>query len=326
MTSSIDIQTNPDFPSLLSVNIGHVPLLDLITAVENGDEAAVWTYLHNHDIASEQFFGLLRDMSCEYTHQLDASKARPGLRSFQESCLVMCPVVHSCPQMDCSSNGVEAMDNRFSSRLRDELQAWGRHLSSARVLTPLLDHRRLFQMGPLGLRNVLRQIAMNQAEQNPALFGSYQAPEHPHLPQLSFLLMVMTRLNGSPFIPSEVSKSAPLRDLLDSFVQWMAMPAGGAAYSSPFFRVGMPMMGPDAMEAGLMMWLTALHQSHGIVHWDLQVEAANQFRLQLVVDEASLIQTSCLLPPHQLGTDGVERVLAHVAGLAGQRTSMEAAN
>ena len=80
------------------------------------------------------------------------------------------------------------------------------------------------------------------------------------------------------------------------------------------------------MEAGLLMWLTALHQSHGIVQWDLQVEAANQFRLQLVVDEASPLQTSCLLPPHQLGTDGVERVLAHVAGLAGQMTSMEVAS
>lgn len=323
MTPHIDTQDPLEHTAFQSINIGRVPILDVISAVQNGDETALRALLQGDDIEPSQFFSVVREMAFSYTHQIHLSRTKDGLSHFEESKVVLCPVVHSpAPTGNTVFNG--AMDSALIVRLGDEMQVWGRQLSSASIITPLIDQMRLSQMGALQVRGLLKQVATGTFDPNQ--FDHLRAERRVDLPVLSYLMVIMTRRNGMPFLPDGNTPCTAVRGLVESIVKWGEPVCSGGPLAGFQPRVGTPIAGGEAVESGLLMWLDAVHETHTIERWDIHMLSAHEFELTLVVSEASAEPVVCRLQPHHLGMDGVERILARVACLTGQRYTEEVAH
>lgn len=323
MTPHIDTQDPLEHTAFQTVKIGHVPILDVISAVQNGDEIALRAALQSEDIDPSQFFSVVRDMAFSYTHRDQPSQTKDGLRHFWESQLVLCPVVHA-PTPTGNTVFNSAMDSTLISRLGDEMQVWGRQRSRASIITPLVDQVRLSQMGALQLRGLLKQVATDTFD--PHQFDHLCVERRVDLPVLSYLMVIMSRHNGLPFLPEKHTPCAAFRGLVESTVKWAepALNDGPMAGFQP--RVGAPMPGGEAVESGLLMWLDAVHETHTIDQWDVHMLSAHEFELCLVLSEASTEPVMCRLQPHHLGMDGVQHILERVAFLAGQRHTRDVAN
>lgn len=323
MTSHTDTPSTDEDVAFQTINIGRVPLLDVINAVQSEDEAALRAHFQSGDIDTAQFYSVVRDMAFSYTHTLQSIRTRHGLNCFEKSHLVLCPVVHS-PAVSGTQAFNGPMDVALIKRLGDEMQVWGRQLSRAAVVTPLLDQARLSQMDVFHTRELLKQVTTRTFD--PHQFDHLRRDPRLDIPVLSYLMVVMTRLNGAPFLPRGCAPCPAVHGLVEAFVKWSEhqCPDGPMAGFQP--RVGSPMAAAEALESGLLMWLDAVHETHGIESWDVNMLCSHEFELNFVLRDATVEPVTCRLQPHHLGMDGVEHILAQVARLAGQRQTKEVPN
>ncbi len=281
-------------------------LRQMFEALERRDDASLWEAARQAP-SQASFFHHLRNQVTSTTYQA-GTKGRRQERVQYHCSLVMIPIVLGSLLEDVVDNA-RALEPAVK-QVRMWLQAWFEHKVEISIFNAIVGYNEVCVWSPSMMREKLEKLAVHK-EPTIAVPPNFEF----HLPTgaetLGFFVAAIHRPLDWPRLPQE----DPHEDaILGAKIAGAVQVCSGAAKAAATTVLAAD-FAAEAIANGLIRWLEAIHTSHGIRRWDAQPVDQDLVVLQLEIGEDA--ETTCPIPlrAHQLGLDGIERVLARVASL-----------
>lgn len=287
-----------------------IDMRDVHHALDSGDDDALWAAgrkARSHDA----FYERLRSSVGFTTHQpRGKERGSQSSRLRQHCALVMVPLVLPARLSDLIGN--EAALEPSINMVRRWLDQWFAHRAESCIMSAPVGFSQICSWTPSMQRDLLGQLAIKRE-----LCGSYtpfdfQLP--PDSPCLAFIVAGMQSPMAYPSLPA----GDHLEDVaFTSRIAGALEVCSDTPSRSDSLYVGLPDFASEAITDGMLRWLSEIHACNGIGRWDVDQVDQDVVTLLLEVGELPQRASPIQLRAHQLGIDGIQRILSHVAALAG---------
>lgn len=234
------------------------------------------------------------------------------------STLFMCPVVLSSDmarRSQATSNSAER--SKLARLIASNIQRWIAYRSEVRLVAGFASYQGLVTQEPEYFRRLLSNLVWYTEDQGIKVGSAFATEELPaDAPQLCFLMGSFTSLSEWPTTPGVHDLSSlDLRDKLKGTLRFqLETDTDHVSHCDSQIEVASPMFGDQAIECGLKMWLSKLGSEIGFKAWSVGQMQGDMIELQMLLntDEGGK-WISVPVRAHQVGVDGVERIIAHAA-------------
>lgn len=271
-------------------------------AMNKKDEALLWEAA-KHSKSQAHFFERLRN-ECGMTSFSTGSKMQHLVR--HHSAMIMVPLVLA-PESALLVGNPDAM-KPINHQVVQWIAEWFDHQSEITIFSSPVAYEEICIWSPLDMRAKLEQLSSIRTASNFALpDASFNLPEH--APRLSFVVAAIQRAAEFPTLPPvDALTDASFQGRLAGAIQVLA-----ASKASVDVSVLVPDYASEALLAGLLAWVQRLHEVVGIYRWDAVPAGKDVVILQLELGEDARKTSPIVLRAHQLGIEGVQKVLDLVA-------------
>lgn len=283
-------------------------LRQMFDALERRDDASLWKAAKAAPSQAE-FFEQLRDQVTTTTYE--AGKPGAGKRGEKlryHCCLTMVPVV-----LPHGSRGIIDDSKALKpavQQLRAWLQEWFDHRVEVSIFNLVVGYAEVCVWSPSMMREKLDRLAV-QKEPTLALPPDFEFNLPEGAPALGFLVGAIHRPLEWPRVPeADFDEDARFSTRVSGALQVCSQQA---CLQAPI--VSPPDHAGEALVCGITTWLEEIHRSHGIGRWDLQPVDQDLVVLQLEVGDEATRTSPIPLRAHQIGLDGIERIVAVAARL-----------
>lgn len=280
--------------------------MKITEALERRDEALLWDAAKSSK-SQAAFFDRLRD---ECSMAVYSVGSRRGQYVVNHHCaLFMIPVI-----VPASAGGLveDAGAMRpVATHLARWVQEWFANTTEVTVFNVATSYQEICNWSPLVMREKLLQLS-KQSDGFSFLSPDMDFQLPATAPRLTFLIAGLQRPIEIPTLPrlDPVADEA-FRSRIEGAIQVVSPMS-----SRIDVRVELPDYASSALQKGLVHWLGALHEVHPILRWDAMPAGNDAVYLQVVLEDDEPVHSRFMLRAHQLGMDGVAKVLDHVAKLA----------
>ena len=285
-------------------------LLTVVQALETADETAFQVAMKTSD--PQAFWKNVARASGFATFQIRGAGA---LRE-QHALLWLMPVV-TMPHF------ASVVDRTIAGGLAHEMRGWlrtwfgvGQEVNLVREIRSIDS---LSCATPVQLRQLLEMSTKHRAEGEPVFLPLVGGPAVPSaLPTLGFVIGSAMRYSAYATMPAPGRPADA--DLQHRVRAALTFASGNYDATDCDHRVGLPMALGEAVKAGIVMWLQACADQGLLDHWNISLLSPDTTTLDtLWLDQPDRAGgAACLvLRPWQLGEDGLDDLVARIAGLAG---------
>lgn len=289
------------------VSLGRVPLLEVETALQQGDNSKLWA-LANTGIHQDVFFDAVR------THVFNMSvlKKRGKTVSVQKNCsMFMWPVVFEKSDWNQILKKLTDDDGASFVNTVKSLTNWMNFKVDVGMLKTPLSYQFLVGQEPVEIRKFLNALCQRTSVdaigfETPGL----QLPSD--APQLAFYVGSMTKEGGWPVLP--LASSGATFDLsrrLHSTINFVTQ----NAKQDDGFVVGVPELADNALVSGLRLWLASLHKKYTFGRWDVVTCGGDRIELSIELKNCDQSDARIPLRGYQIGMDGIESLIREVQHL-----------
>lgn len=272
----------------------------LFEALERKDDGAIWA-AESTSPSQQHFFERLRETVGHTTYETGASRAfKPKLRHHCSMLMVPTLMNHAT----ASTLTGKATQGPLKTVV-NWLTEWMDLRYSITSFQVPLHYQEICMWGPSVMRSRLDQLI----KKNAGSVGlepdfNFQLPED--APNLSFLVTAVHSTMEWASLPAENAQGdLELTSKISGALQYCAGSPADIQVLTPNFSA-------EAIRTGLIGWMSALHSQCGIGKWDVTPVAQDMVILHLEVgDQGAMSQIP--LRAHQIGLDGIQDVLTHVA-------------
>lgn len=282
-------------------------LLKITEGLLNKDEALIWSAAKEAK-SQAAFFDQLRDECSMAVYSVGSRRSQHVIN--HHSALFMVPLIVSpaAAAIVEDTSTIRPIAHRVAQWISD----WFSHSTEVTVFSAANAYEEISSWSPLVMRNKLMQLS-KQAQGMPYESVDMQCNLPPTAPRLAFLVAGLQRAMELPSLPA-------VDPVADEVFRSRVEGALHIAVPTPEtvgIQVGLPDYASTALQNGLVLWLDALNDVLPIQGWDAVPAGNDRVLLQIVTahEEGSDV-CRLMLRAHQLGMDGVAKVLAHVANLA----------
>lgn len=287
--------------------------LALVEAIERNDMDAVWSMGSTTGNQAE-FYEALKLQTFNISHKMRKGKAVAE----HNTSLFMLPVVMSGHMTgrfkDCYPP--DLIKASTAQVIATAIAKWTNYKTEVRVSAGLWRYDGITCRDPAYFRGYLNKLVWNAEVE--ALTGVSLDPGLPYrgAPELYFFKGAFTSLSEWPSIPN--CKERATHDLVEKVKSAMWFAFGDEKSFQPglesSIHVGPPMFGDMAIEEGIRMMITSVDQDFGIKAWHVRSGPEDLVWLQLKVeDNEKQLWGELPVRLHQVGVDGVERLIAYAA-------------
>ena len=281
-------------------------LMKIAEALDKKDEALLWEAAKSSKSQSA-FFDRLRDECSMAVYSIGSRRSQYVVN--HHCALFMIPVIMSA---NAEANLADAKAMRpVATHLARWLQQWFSNTTEVTVFNVATSYQEICNWSPLVMREKLLQLSKQSGGfsfLSPDM--DFQLPAT--APRLAFLIAGLQRPMEIPTLPRlDPVADETFRSRIEGALQVVSPMS-----SRIDVRVELPDYASSALQKGLMRWLDALHAVHPILRWDAMPAGNDAVYLQLVLEDDEPVVSRFMLRAHQLGMDGVAKVLDHVAKLA----------
>lgn len=252
--------------------------------------------------SQEKYFDCLKNQVGFTTYTSGKSKGERAALSHY-CAMVMVPVLLPTTHHGLLQSG--AVDREISTRVVDWLRDWFDNQVQVSIFNAPIGYEEICVWSPSVMREKLEQLACRTPPtvSLPPNFEFYLPSE---ATRLAFVVAAVQQPVEYPALP-------PVDPLADT--QFCSRLGGALEISGSRggrVHVLAPALASTAIEQGILKWLMQLHEGHGIDRWDLMQINQDLSMLQLEVGDNPGHTSPIPLRAHQLGIDGVQRVVAYV--------------
>lgn len=291
------------------VSLGCMPSLEIEMALVEGNSEKVWR-LAQSGLAPKAFFDTVR------AHVFNmSSQSRKGnvVVANHNSTLFMWPVVLKGGDWDRANQAIAEDDGTCFKDTVNSLSKWMNHIAEVGMLKAPLKYTFIAGQEPADLRKLLNAVVWRHQV---GVIGTEtvgaQLPTD--APQLVFYAGAMTKRNSWPALPGPSTfKSLELAKRLHSTLAFVLQCS--EVNEAEDILVGSPEIAEDALSSGLRLWLDALHEKYEFGQWDAVPSGGDRVDLRIELRKCAHLDACIPLRSYQLGVDGVEQLIAHVARL-----------
>lgn len=274
------------------------PHIALSQAMDACDEAAIWRQYHEAG-DKDHFLRSLANLAGNFTTQ---QPHRNAASTLWHHALIAVPFI--LPPEHWPNAQPAETDHKAVSAVYLRLQEWLGYQQPVRVVTEAISYQTLCQWSPLVQLGCLQALAWRKSScAMPPVRVPADIPEH--WPQLAFLLGGVQRWNCLPRLADPCAAGQTewqLRSRLAAqfgYIHHRPVSAG---------QVLAPLSFPEAILAGLNLWLRELVQRRLVSGWDIQFHIEDFTVLTLSsAEDAQLIVVP--IRNHQVGAQGCEQLL-----------------
>ncbi len=252
--------------------------------------------------------------------------------------LVMWPVIVDSPLVTGRADRAFGMSTEASLHIASLLRDATLGQSIVGLMTDFLDYNQVAGKEPLFYRQLLEQIAghrehilIPESKPESTFVSRFVSALPGDAPMLYFKVGALVRLHKWPELDTRLPYLQPqcvatepgtnfgsMSRLAEQFAATLRSEfCAPNSCPSRILYVGEPEFAETAIESGLTSWLTLLYERYQFGAWDVTPHATDSAQLRIALLDASTAEMNLPLRTFQLGVNGLERVLAHVAILAG---------
>lgn len=290
----------------------YIDMSDVHNALDCGDDAALWAAgrtARSHDA----FYERVRSLVGYTTHQPQTRNSGSRSTRLRQHCaLMMVPLV--LPARLSPLIGNEGAFEPSINAIKQWLDQWFSHRVESCILAAPVGFSQICSWTPSMQREMLSQLAIKRAPCGSYTPFDFQLP--PEAPSLAFFVAGVQ----SPMIYPTLPANDHLSDV--AITSRIAGALEVCSDTPPGFDtiyVGLPNFASEAIADGILRWLDEIHARNGIARWDVHQVDQDALLLLLEVGEDAQFMSPIQLRAHQLGIDGVQRILFRVASLAGRQ-------
>lgn len=278
------------------IDVGHV--FDALS--RRDDEALIAA--SSRAYSQEKYFDCLKNQVAFTTYTTGNSKgARETLSHY--CAMIMVPILLPPSHQGLLQSG--AVGRELSTRVVDWLRGWFNNQVQVSIFNTPVGYEEICVWSPSVMLERLEQLACRTPPTvSPPPNFDFNLPSD--AARLAFVVAAAQQPIEYPALP-------PVDHVVDS--QFCSRLGGALEISGPQYgrvHVLAPDLASTAIEQGIIRWLMQLHEGHGIDRWDLMQINQNLAILQLEVGDKPGLTSPIPLRAHQLGIDGVQRVVEYV--------------
>ncbi len=235
------------------------------------------------------------------------------------SSLILWPIILDPQILKGGKQGAPTIPEELAAWIAHQMQSWTDYTSTLCLLENLFSYQFIVRSGPLKLRNMLDQMATRNVIQDEP--GSHamddlkvEVPED--APRLYFLLGTLSRMGDWPVLRhADHHRTYLLARALEGALKVQLCGSQGSFGWN--LHVGVPEFMDTGIASGIADWMSVMNKTYPFRSWSVETFGTDQVELRFHLDYD---QTSFVRLPvckHQLGVNGLTRILDHAAGLAG---------
>lgn len=287
-----------DMPELADVGL-------VFDALERRDDESLWEAAKRAP-SQVGFFEQLRNQVGFTTYTTGRDGPR---RSVAHHCaMLMVPVI--LPAGYAAFRGNPNASLPVVKKMVRWMGEWLEHKAEISFFNVPISYEEICIWSPSTMREKLEHLAVKK-EPTLALPPDFNFYLPAEASSLGFFVAVAQRPLDYPALPPV----NPASDLaLVSMISGAIQVAAGGSSMLPVETL-VPNYASESMEAGILRWLTTLHQMFGIGRWDVQPVNQDLVVLQVEVGERPGHTSPIPLRAHQLGLPGIERIIGYVASV-----------
>lgn len=279
---------------------------ELVKALEKCDEAAIWKQYR--DVSDkDRFLGSLGSLAGRYSTQ---QKHRHSSSTLRHHALFAVPFVLPARAWPCSQP--PAGSDKAVAALCALLQKWLGYQQPVRVLGQSIRYEDLCNWSPLLQREYLQALEWRRSScSRPAVRLAANLPDD--WPRLAFVVGGVQKWKCLPQLTAaEVSDGEwQLRERLAAHLGYIHQRDVIAG------QVLAPLFFPQAVLAGLKLWIGELFECGHVDRWDLHLHLEDYVVLELMRPGADAEKTLLPIRLHHLGVGGYLALSAGIAAVAG---------
>ena len=245
-----------------------------------------------------------------------------GVRAVTDlySSLILWPIILDPQILKSGKQGAPTIPEELAAWVAHQMQSWTDYTSTLCLLENLFSYQFIVRSGPLKLRNMLDQMATRNVIQDKP--GSYamdelkvEVPED--APGLYFLLGTFSRMGEWPVLRhADHHSTYSLARIVEGALRVQLCESCDSFGRN--LHLGVPEFMDTGIASGLADWMTLLNRMYPFCGWSVETFGTDlvELRFHLDYDQASFVRLPVC--KHQLGENGLARILNHAAGLAGQ--------
>jgi hypothetical protein len=286
---------------LAPVSLGRMPLLEVETALQQGDNSKLWA-LANTGIQQDVFFDAVRTHVFNMTTLKKTEKTAATLKNCS---MFMWPVVFEKSDWNQILKKLTNDDGASFLNTVESLSNWMNFKVDVGMLKTPLSYQFLVGQDPVEIRKFLDALCQRTSVdaigvETPGL----QLPAD--APQLAFYVGSMTKEGSWPVLPAAASGSTfDLSRRLHSTINFVTQ----NAKQDDGFVVGVPELADKAMVSGLRLWLASLHKKYEFGRWDVVTCGGDRIDLSIELKNCEQSDARIPLRGYQIGMDGIESLV-----------------
>lgn len=278
----------------------------MFDALERRDDASLWEAARRAP-SQALFFEDLRHQVSSTTYMAGMRNAKSNKVQFHCS-LVLVPVILSKALLDVIDS--DEILKPAIKQVHTWLGQWFEHRVEVSILNTLVGYNEVCIWSPSIMREKLERLAVRKTPSIPVPPNfDFHLPEE--APELAFFVAAIHRPLEWPCLPADdATENRMLAAKLGGALQVCSQsPSPGSVQVLP------PNFASDALCEGILRWLEGIASTAGIKRWDAQMVDQDLVVLQLELGEDAVTTNPIPLRAHQLGLDGLEKILKRVGEL-----------
>jgi hypothetical protein len=236
------------------------------------------------------------------------------------SSLILWPIILDPRILGNIKEGEAKLTEGLTVWLAHEMQDWTDYTSTLCLLENLFSYDFIVNSSPLTMRLMLDQMALrSQIQDGPGTNAmdnlEIEVPEG--APRLYFLLGTLSRFNEWPVLRhvDHHTTYSLVRKVEGSLRVELCESKGTFGLD---LHAGIPQFLDAGIVSGIAQWLTILKESYAFDGWSVETFGTDLIELSFAIDDG-LGSVICVpVCKHQLGSNGVVRILEYASGLTGQ--------
>lgn len=301
------------------VNMGYIPILEIEDALDRSDSASVWRAATDCT-HQDAFFQSVQEHAF---NKVTPVYADGELRKVVHSSLFFIPIV-VVKTTETTDPHSKDLTPELVAQISSLVQQFS-PTSSLCIFQSLMSYAEIASRDPVELRTILRQITYaataGSTSQEPNIqFSAEPAFAPAGAPQLLYLVGAMIDSKEPPKVPVQSSKHS--RNIIPVLTSLLRIGMNGAREDDEV-TVHLGTSQQDAIETGFHHWIDRISLTHEIRAWDAMPAGQDRVHLALQIQEEDTLIVNILARSYQVGTSGVERMIAHVQGVANAAPTVE---
>ncbi len=236
------------------------------------------------------------------------------------SSLILWPIILDPQILKGGKQGAPTIPEKLAAWIAHQMQSWTDYTSTLCLLENLFSYQFIVRSGPLKLRNMLDQMATRNVIQDES--GSHamddlkvELPED--APRLYFLLGTLSRMGDWPVLRhADHHRTYSLARIVEGALRVQLCESRDSFGLD--LCVGVPEFMDTGIASGIADWMSVMNKTYPFRSWSVETFGTDLVELWIQLDDDQKRSIRVPLCKHQLGINGLNRILELAAGLAGQ--------